>query len=142
MSPAERALCAATARWLAASSAVLGTLGLAAALAALLLLLARVSLPALAALALLLTLAERTLALRTRFDAGLFADLAGPAGSLALLDEALAGLRLRPRRATPRPLAARVLAARRLALQHALLALAQCAAVGTQLLLAAWHVPG
>lgn len=141
MSPAERALCATTAHGLAASSAVLGALGLLAAAAALLGLLARLPLPALAAFTLALALAERTLALRTRFDAGLFADLAGPHGDLALLDEALAGLRLRARRATPRPLIARVLAARRLALQHALLALAQCAAVGTQLL-AAWRVPG
>ncbi len=136
MTATERALCATTARWLAASSGAVGALGLGAALAAVLLLAARVPLPALAATALLLALAERTLALRTRFDAGLFADLARPAATLHALDEALAGLRLRPRQHRPRPLAERVLAARRLTLQHAGLALAQFAAVAAQLLLA------
>ncbi len=153
MNPAEQVLCAATARWLAATTAVFGALGLGAAAGAVLLLVARVPQPAWAACALLLLLAERVLALRTRFDAGLFADLAlGPACAglrraadlpkttaptepLQLLDAALASLRLRPAAAAPRSLVQRVQGARRLSLQHGLLATLQCVAVGVQLLL-------
>jgi hypothetical protein len=139
---AEQLLCAATARWLGAGNAVAGALGLVAVLLAGLLLLARAPLPGLAAAALLLAPAERALALRTRFDAGLFSDLARqPVPALALLDAALAGLRLRQAAAAPqapRPLAERVAGARRLTWQHIGLALAQFGAVGLELLVLAW----
>ena len=138
MTAAERVLCVTTARWLSASSGVVGALGLLSALIAAVLLVARAPLPGLAAAALLLSLAERVLAMRTHFDAGLFADLARPPGAPDLLDEALAGLHLRAPSAAPRALADRVQGARRLTQQHALLALLQFGAVSTQLLLAAW----
>lgn len=140
MTAAERVLCATTARWLSASSGVVGAVGVVSALIAALLLIARVPLPGLAAAALLLALAERVLALRTHFDAGLFADLARPPGALDLLDEALAGLHLRERSAAPRTLADRVQGARRLTQQHALLVLVQFGAVALQLVLAGWAV--
>ncbi len=155
MNPAEQVLCAATARWLAATTAVFGALGLWAAAGAMLLLVARVPQPAWAGCALLLLLAERVLALRTRFDAGLFADLAqgtacpchrraadmpqqtSPTEPLQLLDAALASLRLRQAAAAPRSLVQRVQGALRLSLQHGALATLQCVAVGLQLLLLA-----
>jgi len=137
VTPGEQVLCATTARWLSASSGVVGAVGIASVLIAALLLVARVPLPGLAAAALLLALAERVLALRTRFDAGLFADLARQPAALHLLDGALAGLRLREHSAAPRELAVRVQGARRLALQHTLMALLQFGAVALQLLLAA-----
>jgi hypothetical protein len=140
MSESDRVLCATTARWLAASSGVVGALGIASTLIAALLLVARVPMPALGAAALLLALAERALALRTRFDAGLFADLARPPGALHLLDEALCGLHLRQASAVPRPLADRVQGARRLVQQHALIALVQFGAVALQLL-TTWAAP-
>jgi len=131
-------LCATTARWLSASGGVAGGVGVGSALMAALLLVARVPLPGLAAAALLLVLAERVLALRTRFDADLFADLARQSGGLDLLDHALASLHMRQPSAVPRPLADRVQGARRLTQQHALMALLQFSAVALQLLLAAW----
>lgn len=141
MTPADRVLCATTARWLSASSGVVGGVGMAAVLMAALLLLARTPLPVLAAAALLLALAERTLALRTRFDAGLFADMARQPEALDLMDNALADLHLREPGAAPRPLAERVVGARRLTLQHALVALAQFSAVTVQLGLMVWGRP-
>jgi hypothetical protein len=140
MTTDERVLCATTARWLQACTAALGGLGAVSVLAAVLVLLAGLPLPGLAAAVLLLALAERVLALRTRFDAGLFADLAQGPCTPDLLDTALEGLGLRARRATSRPLADRVAGARRLTQQHALLVLLQFSAVAVQLLLAAWQV--
>jgi len=140
MTAAERVLCATTARWLSASSGVLGALGIGSLVIAALLLMARAPLPGLAAAALLLAPPERLLALRTRFDAGLFADLSLQTGALDLLDEALVSLNLRQQAATPRPLVGRIQGARRLTLQHAGLALLQFSAVAAQLLLAAWEI--
>jgi hypothetical protein len=140
MTTDERVLCATTARWLQASSGALGGLGAVSVLAAVLALLAGLPLPGLAAAALLLALAERVLALRTRFDASLFADLAHGPCTPDMLDAALAGLGLRARSAHSRPLADRVAGARRLTRQHAVLASLQFAAVTLQLVLAAWKV--
>lgn len=150
MNDGERALCAATARWLAASGAALGALGLLSALMSALMaalaLALRLPMPGLAAFALLLVPAERVWALRVRFDAGLFADLArepAPAAAIGGLDDALAALGLRRRAATPRPLADRVNGARRLARQHAALAAVQFAAAALPcLLLLAATAPG
>lgn len=137
MTSDERALCAVTARWLAASGRTAATLGLGAAAAALVLLCLRAS-PSLWALAVLLALPlERWLALRVRFDAGLFTDLAAGRITLTALDDALATLRLRRAGPVTRPLDERVAGARRLALQQVMLALLQFAA-----LVPAWWIGG
>ena len=126
----DRTLAATTARWLQAGARCAGTLGLGCAgLAAAALLLLPLPLPARAAAlaALALLPAERVLALRLHFDAGLFADLArarpAPQQALGSLDLALQALRLRGPSALPtlRPLPDRVRGAQRL--------LAWCAAV-------------
>lgn len=131
---AERALCATTARWLHACSGVLGTLAMASAGGAFVLLLASPSpWPALAVL--LMVPPERLLALRLRFDAGLFADLAQRTTTCGRLDDALHRLALRRRRPGTRPTAARVDGSRRLVHRHAALAALQFALVAGQ---AAW----
>lgn len=125
----ERALCAVSARWLAACGRSAGALGLGAAGMACLVLLARPG-PAWAAWTVLALLPfERLLALRLRLDAGLFADLAAGCTRLATLDAALATLQLRPAAARTRSLTQRVAGARRLAWQHVALALLQAAAL-------------
>lgn len=150
MNDDERALCTATARWLQACGACVGALGLGAAAGAALALWwpgpAALSLASAlgCAGALLLAVPERVLALRLRFDAGLFADLAeawvstaaSPAATLASLDRALGALGLRrtaPRPSAPRGLASRVGGARRLSLQHAAVVLAQAALLAVAL---------
>jgi len=132
MSAPERACCAATGRWLAAGGRSAGGLALLAALWAVALLLSRQPWPGLALAALLLVPLERLLALRTAFDAGLFADLAAGRSTLAALDHSLAELRLRVAGSVPRPLSERVLGARRLVLRHAAVAVLQFACVLAQ----------
>ena len=133
----ERTVLATTARLLGAASTAIGALGLfSAALAALGLALsaARAAPASLVCLGLVLLLLplERLLALRLRFDAGLFADLAHaratPLAALDALDAALLALRLRAPAATRRPVVNRVLGARRLLLWHAATVAAQYAA--------------
>lgn len=117
---AHQALCAATARLLAAVAACAGAAGLMAALGAGALLLHGggwgVAWPVLALLPL-----ERLWALRLRLDAGLFCDLAAAAdlrAGLHGLDIALQVLGLRRSSPAPRGLGLRIRGARRLALQH------------------------
>ncbi len=116
----DRARCATLSRWLATSS-ILGALALGcAAVVALGLLVEawRDHLLAAPLLALALAPFERYLALRLRFDAGLFADLAdGRIGSLDALDAGLTVLGVR--RAAPRTLDNRLQGARRLWRYHA-----------------------
>ncbi len=130
---AERELCTTTASLLAATAASAGALGLGCSALAALLLLQHAPAPALAAAALMLLPLERVLAMRLRFDAGLFSDLAhagtAPLLSLDALDRALATLRLRAPAAEPRSLLDRVHGARRLVFWHAATAAAQLAAV-------------
>jgi hypothetical protein len=114
----ERALAATAARWLAAASGVVGALGLGSALVAALLLALRTPMPLAAAAALLLAAAERVLALRCRFDAGLFDDLARGSLTPAALDAALAAMGLRAASAAPPPLEPRVQGAQRLVRWH------------------------
>ncbi len=130
LDPASRARCAATARWLHAAKA-LEWLALLAAAAALWRLLDP---PAdgwtqwTAWSTLVLALPERVLALRLRFDRGLFAELAdGRIASLQALDDALSPWRVAPSD-TPRPLDARIAGTLRLWRHHA-------AVVGLQALL-------
>ncbi len=112
-----RALCATTAKGLAAAAATGSPLGLG--LGALALLACAwqpsngVAWWVVAAVPL-----ERYLAFRVRFDAGLFEQAAADAGYLARLDPSLAVLGLLRTAAGDRPLADRVHGARRLALRH------------------------
>jgi len=132
----DRALCATTARWLQGCSGALGTLAIASACGALVLLLSKSTWPA--AVVLALTPAERLLALRLRFDAGLFADLARGETDIGRLDGALQRLGLRRAEAPtkpPRGVAERVAGTRHLLRQHAALALLQFLLVAGQ---AAW----
>lgn len=150
MNTSASLLCGATARWLAAVGTVAGALGGGAALGAAALWLLKAPWAGCAVVALLLVLPERLLALRTRFDAGLFAELAarldtspGDAGThteqvLASLDDALAALGLRPPSVGTRGLAERVQGARRLAMQHIAVGLVQAGAVLAQLMATAW----
>lgn len=130
LDPACRARCAAIARWLQAAQA-LEWLALAAAAVALWRLLwspADGWTPWAAWAALALALPERVLALRLRFDRGLFAELAdGRIASLQALDDALSHWRSTSP-GTPRPLAARIAGTLRLWRRHA-------AVVGAQALL-------
>lgn len=124
-----RALCATQARWLDAC-AIFGGIGLfAAGLAALCLATGAGNdlLRALAFVAIVLLPFERFLALRLRFDRGLFADLAaGRIPDLSALDRALAASGLRRAAAGPtRTLADRVRGTRRLWRAHAAVAAAQ-----------------
>lgn len=131
-------LSATTACWLDAVGRAAGALGLvsAAACAAMVVLASAMPVPvmvvSLAVAGLLLALVERVLALRVRFDAGLFRGLASAAdlpAALHGLDAALQGLGLRSAGtpATPRPLAERVQGARRLARWHLVVAGLQAA---------------
>jgi hypothetical protein len=127
---AERAQCAALARWLDTSS-IIGTLGLfAAAIAALWMRLGHSNgVQIAAALALALVPIERIYALRLRFDRGLFADLADKRlPNLNALDAALSALGLRKATAQMRPLADRIRGTQGLWRSHA-------AIVGAQVLL-------
>ncbi len=143
LSADERALCSACAHWLSACVRTVSAVGLGAAALALLALALRPALPWAALAVLVLLPAERVLALRLRFDAGLFADLAEGRLDLPALDAALAALRLRRAAALPRALPERVAGARRLVLQHALLVLLQAAALLAALSLAPWPaLPG
>lgn len=121
----DRALAAVAARWLTAASGVAGALGMTAAALAAVLLAWRAPLPPAAAAALLLAAAERVLALRCRFDAGLFDDIAQGRLTPATLDASLAVMGLRAASTTPRPLAPRVQGAQRLVRWHAAVAAVQ-----------------
>ena len=118
----DRARCAAMARWLGASSA-LGAmaLGCAAVLIFGCMLQAwRGDAVAVVLLVLVLSSVERYLALRLRFDAGLFADLAdGRIADLAALDAGLAMLGVRNAPQRPRTLDDRLAGSRRLWRFHA-----------------------
>lgn len=127
----ERMLCASTAHLLHAAATSLGRVGLGCALLAAAALLLKAPWPAAALLVLLLLPAERILALRLHFDAGLFDALARePYAYLATLDASLQSLALRDTAALPRPLPDRVAGARRLALSHALVVAFQGLAIG------------
>lgn len=131
----ERTLADTTARLLAACASTAGPLGLgAAALATVALLLHPPGTPTLLLLGVLAVApGERVLALRVRFDAGLFAELAGTTLpqplALAALDQALQSLGLRRATPTLRPLHERVGGARRLAAWHAGCVALQCLAL-------------
>jgi len=118
----DRALCAAVAAWLDAHAA-LAAWGLALSVTAVVALIG-FALPGIAVAAALLGvaglgLAERVLALRLRFDAGLFSALAGGTlPSLAALDSTLARMALRPAAAGPRALPDRVRGTLRLLRAH------------------------
>lgn len=125
----DRALCATQARWLDAC-AIFGGIGLFAAGLAALCLATGAGHDALRALAfgvVALLPFERFLALRLRFDRGLFADLAaGRIADLSALDRALAASGLRRAAEGPvRALADRVRGTRRLWRAHAAVAVAQ-----------------
>lgn len=129
LSSDARALCTAQARWLDAC-AIFGGIGLfAAGLAALCLATGagNDALRALAFAAVALLPFERFLALRLRFDRGLFVDLAaGRIADLSALDRALAASGLRRTAHGPtRTLADRVRGTRRLWRAHAAVAMAQ-----------------
>jgi hypothetical protein len=129
LSREQRALCATQARWLDAC-AVFGTVGVfALGLSALCLAVGAGvhSLRALAYFALALAPCERYLALRVRFDRGLFADLADARiTDLRTLDEALAASGLRkPAMGAPRTLAERIAGTKRLWRAHAVVAATQ-----------------
>lgn len=122
LSADERARCATMARWLAASS-VLGALALCCALVAALGFLAqawRDEAMGFALLALASVPVERYLALRIRFDAGLFADLAsGRIADLAGIDAGLAILGVGGAGTPSRTLDQRLSGSRRLWRRHA-----------------------
>lgn len=128
----DRARCAAMARWLDASS-TLGALALCCAVVAALGTLAHAwndTALGFALFALASTPVERYLALRIRFDAGLFADLAsGQVGDLAALDAGLAGLGVRNNLQSPRTLDDRLHGTRRLWRRHVLIVGLQAASV-------------
>jgi hypothetical protein len=130
----DRARCAAMSRWLAAAS-VLGALALCCALVVALGYIAqawRDAAMGFALLVLALTPVERYLALRLRFDAGLFADLAsGRIADLTALDAGLATLGVRNTPQSPRTLDDRLRGSRRLWRLHAAIValIAACAVV-------------
>jgi len=136
---ADRARCATMARWLEASS-TLGALALCCAVVAALGTLAhawRAAALGFALLALASTPVERYLALRIRFDAGLFADLASARiGELAALDAGLAALGIGKSRQPPRTLDDRLEGSRRLWRRHALVVGLQAASVATAVVFA------
>jgi hypothetical protein len=125
----DRTLCTTTAHLLAAAAASAGALGLGAAAGAAGLLLWKGLGPA--AWALALVPVERALALRLRFDAGLFAALAQHAGTptLAALDRALTALGLRAEQPATRALPERVRGALRLIVWHGVAVVVQCGAL-------------
>ena len=130
----DRARCATMSRWLAAAS-VLGALALCCALVIALGYMAqawRDETMGLALLVLALTPLERYLALRLRFDAGLFADLAsGRIADLTALDAGLVTLGVRKAPQSPRTLDDRLRGSRRLWRFHAMVAIliAACTAI-------------
>lgn len=136
---ADRARCAAMARWLDASS-TLGALALCCAVVAALGTLAhawRDAAMGFALLALASTPVERYLALRIRFDAGLFADLASARiDNLAALDAGLAALGVGKRPQHTRTLDDRLQGSRRLWRSHALIVGLQAASVAVAVVFA------
>lgn len=131
--------CAAMARWLEASS-TLGALALCCAVVAALGTLAhawRDAALGFALLALASTPVERYFALRIRFDAGLFADLASARiDNLAALDAALTALGVRKDPLSPRTLDDRLEGGRRLWRSHALVVGLQAASVAVAVVFA------
>jgi hypothetical protein len=125
LAPADRGRCATMSRWLGASP-VLGTLALCCTVATVIGSMAgewRGATMGLALLVLALTPFERYLALRIRFDAGLFADLAdGRIADLAALDAGLGILGARKAAQSIRTLDDRLQGARRLWRFHAIVA--------------------
>lgn len=128
----DRARCAVMARWLEASS-TLGALALCCAVVAALGTLAhawRDAALGFALFALASTPVERYFALRIRFDAGLFADLASARiDGLAALDAGLAALGVGERPPHTRALDDRIEGTRRLWRRHALVVGLQAASV-------------
>jgi hypothetical protein len=128
----DRARCATMARWLGASSA-LGAMALGCAAVLIfgcMLQTWRGDAVAVVLLVLVLSPVERYLALRLRFDAGLFADLAdGRIADLAALDAGLVTLGVRNAPQRPRTLDDRLAGSRRLWRFHA--GVAALMAVGT-----------
>ncbi len=127
------------ARWLEASS-ILGALALCCAVIAAVGTLAhawRDAAMSFALLALALTPGERYLALRIRFDAGLFADLASARiDDLAGLDTGLAALGIGKGRRSLRALDERLHGSRRLWQRHALIVGLQAASVAVAVVFA------
>jgi hypothetical protein len=136
---ADRARCATMSRWLDASS-VLGTLALGCvAVAAIGSLVGawRGEIVGFALLVLALTPLERYLALRLRFDAGLFAELAdGRIADLAALDAGLVMLGVRKSAHAPRTLDDRLRGARRLWRFHAIVSILMAAATAVAVVFA------
>ena len=136
---ADRARCATMARWLEASS-TLGALALGCAVVAALGTLVhawRDAALGFALFALALTPVERYLALRLRFDAGLFADLAsGRIEDLDALDASLAGIGVGKGRQSLRTLDDRLHGSRRLWRRHALTVGLQAASVAVAVVFA------
>lgn len=135
----DRARCAAMARWLEASS-TLGALALCCAVVTAFGTLAhawRDAAMGLALLALALTPVERYLAMRIRFDAGLFADLASARiDDLAGLDTGLAALGIGKDPQSLRTLDDRLQGSRRLWRHHALIVGLQAASVAVAVVFA------
>lgn len=132
----ERITCTAVAAWLHAQR-VVGHLALVLTVAAVLVLLAgRGSFMTvlLAAGVLVLSLAERYLALRLAFDRDLFAAWGRGALDGAGIDAALVRLHLAAPLATTRPLDARIAGALRLQRRHLIVVIAQAALLGGALL--------
>lgn len=133
----DRARCAAMARWLEASS-TLGALALCCALVAALGTLAhawRDAALGFAVVALALTPVERYLALRLRFDAGLFTDLASARiDDLATLDAGLSALGVGKDTPSLRTLDDRLEGVRRLWRRYALIIGLQAASVAIAVL--------
>ncbi len=128
----DHALAGATARLLGACASTAGPLGLGcAALAIVALLLPAPGMPTPLLMGVLAAVpVERGLALRLRFDAGLFEDLAHTTvplpRALTSLDQALQAMGLRRAAPAPRALEDRARGARRLALWHAGCVALQC----------------
>jgi hypothetical protein len=144
MNDNERALCAATAGLLRASSA-LAAWGLALSfIAGIVLSLTGRSLPSVSwaayAVVALVGLAERYLALRLRLDAHVFSALAqGAIASPGSLDGALERLGLRRDADAPRPLPERVMLARQLMQRHGVAVAAQTVVFALALAMQDWR---
>jgi len=143
MNDNERALCAATAGLLRASSA-LAAWGLALSfIAGIVLSLTGRSLPSVSwgadAVVALVGLAERYLALRLRLDAHVFSALAQGAISPGNLDGALERLGLRRDADAPRPLPQRVMLARQLMQRHGVAVAAQTVVCALALAMQDWR---
>ena len=135
----DRARCATMSRWLGASS-VLGALALCCATAIAIGYVVGAWRDATMGLALLVlgsTPVERYLALRLRFDAGLFADLAdGRIADLAALDAGLAALGVRKTPLRPRTLDDRLAGSRRLWRFHAVVVVLMMVCTGAAVVFA------